>query len=65
MTLGDMRQLGVRRLVASCLNPSCRHDGLIDVSKYPEDTEVPWFHSRAVCAWGGALRNVLGSFWSA
>ena len=41
MTLGNMRELSVQRLVAYCLNPSCRHEGLIDVSKYPEDTEVP------------------------
>jgi hypothetical protein len=41
MTLGDMRQLGVQRLVASCLNDACRHVGLIDVSKYADDVEVP------------------------
>ena len=54
MTLGNMRQLGVQLLVAYCLNPACRHEGLIDVSKYPEDTEAPWFASRVVCAKGGA-----------
>jgi hypothetical protein len=48
--LGNMRQLGVQNLVAYCLNDACRHEGLIDVSKYPEDTEVPWFRSRVVCA---------------
>jgi hypothetical protein len=46
MDLGNMRQLGVQNLVASCLNDACRHVALIDVSKYPEDTEVPWFRSR-------------------
>jgi hypothetical protein len=40
MTLGNMRELGVRPLIAHCLNPSCRHEGLIDVSKFPDDTEV-------------------------
>ena len=50
MTLGDMRHLGVQRLVATCLNDACRHRGLIDVSKYPADTEVPWFAGRIVCA---------------
>jgi hypothetical protein len=25
MTLGNMRQLGVPRLIASCLNDACRH----------------------------------------
>ena len=24
MTLGNMRDLGVKRLIASCLNPACR-----------------------------------------
>jgi hypothetical protein len=41
MTLGNMRALGVKRLIASCLNDACRHQGLVDVSGYPADTEVP------------------------
>ena len=49
-----MRQLGVQRLVAHCLNPACRHQGLIDVSKYPEDTEAPWFAQKVLCAKCGA-----------
>jgi len=43
----------VQWLIASCLNPSCRHDGLIGVSNYPDDTEVPWFARKVVCANGG------------
>ena len=31
MMLGDIRQLGVQRLVATCLNDACRHQGLIDI----------------------------------
>ena len=54
MTLGNMRHLGVNRLVACCLNPSCRHEGLIHVSKFPEDVEVPSFASKVVCAKCGA-----------
>jgi len=54
MTLGNMRQLGVQRLVAYCLNDACRHQGLIDVSKYPADTEIPWFRDKVVCAKCGA-----------
>jgi hypothetical protein len=46
MTLGNMRDLGVQRLVASCLNDAYRHQGLVDVSGYPADTEVPWFRTR-------------------
>ena len=26
MTLGNMRHLGVKRLIAHCLNPACRHE---------------------------------------
>jgi hypothetical protein len=54
MTLGNMRQLGVQRLIASCLNPSCRHSALIGVSKFPVDTGVPSFASKVVCAKCGA-----------
>ena len=50
MTLGNMRELGVHRLVASCLNDACRHVALIDVSGYPADAEVPSFRSRVVSA---------------
>ena len=48
MTLGNMRYLGVQRLVATCLNDACRHQGLINVSNYPADTEVPSFASKVV-----------------
>jgi hypothetical protein len=50
MTLGNMRQLGVQRLIASCLNDACRHQALIDVSKFADDVEV----SKVVCAKCGA-----------
>jgi hypothetical protein len=33
LTLGNMRQLGVQRLLAPCLNDACHHQGLIDVSR--------------------------------
>jgi hypothetical protein len=48
MTLGNMRQLRVHHLIASCLNDACRHQGLIDVSKYADDVEVPWFAGKVV-----------------
>jgi hypothetical protein len=56
MTLGNMRALGVHRLVAYCLNPSCRHTTLIDVSSYPAETEVPSLGRRAVCGKCGGRR---------
>ena len=40
MTLGNVRELGVQNLLASCLNDACRHQALIDVSSYPAETEV-------------------------
>jgi hypothetical protein len=48
MTLGNMRELGVVRLIASCLNDACRHTALIDVFSYPADIEVPSFRPRLV-----------------
>jgi len=54
MTLGNMRHLGVHHFIATCLSDACRHQGIIDVSKYPDDTEVPSFASKVVCAKCGA-----------
>ena len=62
MTLGNMRELGVQNLIASCLNDACRHTALIDVSSYPADTEVPWFRSAwsAPSAAAVATRSTCG-----
>jgi hypothetical protein len=54
MTLGNMRQLGVQRLLASCLNPSCRYESLIEAFSYPPETEITYFSKRVVCAKCGA-----------
>jgi hypothetical protein len=59
MTLGNMRALGVQRLIASCLNDACRQTALIDVFSYATDTEVPWFRSRVVCAKCGGRGNKI------
>jgi hypothetical protein len=53
VTLGNMRELGVQHLLASCLNDACRHQALTDVSSYPAETEVPWFKSRMKCGGRG------------
>src|SRR5262249_6628500 len=50
MTLGNMRRLGVQRLIAYCLNPSCQHEGLIDVSKFADDVDVTSWTQKSVCA---------------
>ena len=54
MTLGNMRAMGVKRLIAYCLNPICRHEGLIDVSQHPDDVEVPSFAKKVICKKCGA-----------
>ena len=54
MTLGNMRHLGINRLVAHCLNPACRHEGLVDVASYADDVEVPSFAQKVVYAKCGA-----------
>ena len=59
MTLGNMRELGVQRLIASCLNDACRHTALIDVWSYPAETEIPYFSSRVVCAKCGSRGNKI------
>jgi hypothetical protein len=57
MDLANMRRQGVHRLIAYCLNDSCRHQGLIDVSSYPGDTEIGYFKRKVVCAKCGARGN--------
>jgi hypothetical protein len=59
MTLGNMRDLGVQRLIASCLDDGCRRAALIDVSNYPAETEVPYFRSKVVCAKCGSRGNKI------
>jgi hypothetical protein len=59
MTLGNMRALGVQRLIVSCLNPACRHAALIEVWSYPAETEIPYFKSRVVCAKCGSRRDKI------
>jgi transposase len=42
----NMREQSVGHLIAFRLNDACRHQALIDVSGYPNDTPVPWFQSK-------------------
>jgi hypothetical protein len=50
MTLGNMRVLGVQRLLVSCLNPDRLHSTLFDVSHYDDDLEIPSFTLRMRCS---------------
>jgi len=42
MTLGNMRELGVQNLVASCLNDACRHVALISSRANKIDVRPNW-----------------------
>jgi hypothetical protein len=49
MTLGNLRQLGVRGLIVGCLNPQCRQEATMSVDDYADEIEVPSFAARMVC----------------
>jgi hypothetical protein len=53
MTLGNMRQNGVRRLAVSCCQ--CHHNGILDVEGYGDDVPVPSFGARMVCTYCGVI----------
>jgi hypothetical protein len=63
MTLANMRELGVQRLIASCLNEACRHIALIDVSYFPADTPVQYFARKAKCSKCGGKRVDVRPNW--
>ena len=48
------REQGVQHLIAYCHNDARRLQAIIDVSKYPDDVDVPSFASKIVCAKCGA-----------
>ena len=62
LTLGNMRELGVTRLIASCLNDACRHTALIEVWSYPAETEIPYFKAASFVpsAAAAATRSTCG-----
>ena len=49
MDLANMRRQGVHHLIAYYHNDACRDQAIIDVSKYPDDVEVPSFQRRIKC----------------
>jgi hypothetical protein len=40
MTLGNMRELGVRSLIVTCLQ--CHQGAVLDVAPWPDDVVVQW-----------------------
>ena len=55
MTLGNMRENGVRSLAAWCLSRGCNHRSTLDVSNYADDVPVPSFGPRLRCEVCGHL----------
>jgi hypothetical protein len=50
MTLGGLRQLGVRGLLLICLDPKCRHEATMSVDDYADEIELPSFAPRMACS---------------
>jgi quercetin dioxygenase-like cupin family protein len=48
-----MREQGMDHLIAFCLNDACRHQAVIDISKYPPDT--PAAPSPSTKPWSGTM----------
>jgi hypothetical protein len=53
MTLGNMRENGVRSLAVSC--SLCRHEGVVDTTPWPDDVPVQTFGPRMVCTGCGII----------
>jgi hypothetical protein len=43
MTVGTLRQLGVRGLLLVCVDPKCRHEATMSLDDYPDAIELPSF----------------------
>jgi hypothetical protein len=56
MTLGNMRENGVRSLSVTCGALHCHHGSILDVRGYGDDVRVPSFgRPRMVCTVCGAI----------
>lgn len=55
MTLGNMRENGVRSLAITCGALWCHHKAILDVADYADDVTVPSFYPRMVCTVCGAI----------
>jgi hypothetical protein len=58
MTLGNMRELGVRSLDVSCWN--CQHRAVLSAEHCPDDVAVPTFGPRMVCTSCGIIGSYAG-----
>jgi hypothetical protein len=53
MTIGNMRELGVRSLFVSCWN--CHHQAVLSAERWRDDVAVPAFGPRMVCTGCGIV----------
>jgi hypothetical protein len=65
MTLGDMRDNGVRSLFVSCWN--CHHRAVLSADHWPDDAPVPMFgrawRARAAASEQPARESLTGVQW--
>ena len=55
MTLGNMRESGVRSLAIRCGAHWCNHEAVQDVGRFADALTVPSFGPRMVCTVCGAI----------
>ncbi len=63
MTLGNIRENGVRSLLVTCSNLTCRHEKIVDVDAYGDDLFVPSFGPRMRCPTVVAASNLRRGGW--
>jgi hypothetical protein len=64
MTLGEMRELGIRHLWISCLNRACQHDALLDVSSYPAGVQILSLRHHMKCEKCGSRNVDVRPYWN-
>ena len=63
MTVGNLRQLGVRGLLLVCVDPKCHHETTMSVDDYPDAIELPSFAPRMTCSSCGGKRIAVRPNW--
>jgi hypothetical protein len=64
MTLGNMRENGVRSLAIICKALHCYHQSILDVSSLTGDVTVPSFGPRMACTACGAIGADVRPNWN-
>jgi hypothetical protein len=64
MTLGNMRENGVRSLAITCGAVWCNHQAVLDVNTFADDVTVPSFGPRMICTVCGAIGGNVMPNWN-